>query len=963
MNEALSTISDGTAKSGESAAPVYDASNGFGLFDPATPVKKFELPQLPPDFNIADIYAPDLDRVQAFYDAFDAVFHEHRDYEYAPTNRDSPAGVQLLSEGRELATIKTAFLYWSSLTLDDDPLADLWRKTMADFGADAAFIYSLATMHRFEFDELPDTDGLVACAEAVYEITKKAKYGEKTRGLIVAMVKEFPHGEKFSLARAMAHRFFQLAEMETQTPDDAETFMARMMFWLSDMKAYADGDESFKEYFELAWEWSNSKIARAEGWSQLSVVDLARALALGLIDEDDAIRHILTVPQDDPIIHDIQPVIRELTSYASARQADAFYPGMERVREKICSRLVEIELRRGDRPTDTSAMATNLGGFFGARHFVDILSHGDVEPYERHMQRESEHTGDSGPRRPWTKKTMLGHLLMACYPAKGEDEKSLRALLADKKISEKRLIEGAMDAPQWIGIVGKYLSWEGFESACWFFHAHVNEYYFWSDKQTKVARHSEIAPPDFKDGAFDIAWFEEVRSVLGPKRFALACEAAEFISVGISHRRLQLFIDAAAGRLKLSDVERGITEKRAEDYILCYGLVPLDKRNKTKDAQHRYEVLRQFLRESGPSEARAVQVATENLARNAGYASVLRFVLAVEDDGREVYVALPDQHARACAELERAMVSGEEFEPGELTKLSEHPIVGPLLENLVFKTGDDIGYLSALPLKKNSGVVVAHPLDLHESGRWQEFRRDLFERKIVQPFRQVFRELYLPSDDELTDGATVSERYAGHRAQEWQGARLLKTRGWTRCHDEELQGIQHVYHRENLIAVTGGPDAGVEPPLLETVRFFTCRDHQSVALTDVPKKIFSEVMRDVDLVASVAYDGGDEPEASRSTLEMRRAIAAETVHLLRLDNVIFRGSHAIVTGARGEYSIHLGSAIVHKMAGGALNVPTVPSQHQREIFLPFLDEDSRTAEVVSKILLFAEDGKIKDPVN
>ena len=39
----------------------------------------------------------------------------------------------------------------------------------------------------------------------------------------------------------------------------------------------------------------------------------------------------------------------------------------------------------------------------------------------------------------------------------------------------------------------------------------------------------------------------------------------------------------------------------------------------------------------------------------------------------------------------------------------------------------------------------------------------------------------------------------------------------------------------------------------------------------------------------------------------------------------------------------------------------VPSQHRGRIFLPFVDEDPRTAEVISKILLFAEDAKIKDP--
>ena len=38
----------------------------------------------------------------------------------------------------------------------------------------------------------------------------------------------------------------------------------------------------------------------------------------------------------------------------------------------------------------------------------------------------------------------------------------------------------------------------------------------------------------------------------------------------------------------------------------------------------------------------------------------------------------------------------------------------------------------------------------------------------------------------------------------------------------------------------------------------------------------------------------------------------------------------------------------------------IPSTEEG-IFLPFVDEDPKTAEIMSKILLFAEDTKIKDP--
>jgi hypothetical protein len=49
------------------------------------------------------------------------------------------------------------------------------------------------------------------------------------------------------------------------------------------------------------------------------------------------------------------------------------------------------------------------------------------------------------------------------------------------------------------------------------------------------------------------------------------------------------------------------------------------------------------------------------------------------------------------------------------------------------------------------------------------------------------------------------------------------------------------------------------------------------------------------------------------------------------------------------------------MGRGAVNILAVPGQHRGRIFLPFADEDPRTAEVMSKIILLSEDEKIKDP--
>ncbi len=134
-----------------------------------------------------------------------------------------------------------------------------------------------------------------------------------------------------------------------------------------------------------------------------------------------------------------------------------------------------------------------------------------------------------------------------------------------------------------------------------------------------------------------------------------------------------------------------------------------------------------------------------------------------------------------------------------------------------------------------------------------------------------------------------------------------------------------------------------------------------VVLTTVPPALFSEEMRDLDLVVSVAHQGGVDPEATASTVEMRSTLVRETCRLLKLANVQIQSQHVLVEGHLGSYSIHLGSAMVHRQPGGALCIIPVPSQHRGRIFLPFVDNDPKTAEVISKVVLLSKDKEIQDP--
>src|SRR4029078_10486213 len=97
----------------------------------------------------------------------------------------------------------------------------------------------------------------------------------------------------------------------------------------------------------------------------------------------------------------------------------------------------------------------------------------------------------------------------------------------------------------------------------------------------------------------------------------------------------------------------------------------------------------------------------------------------------------------------------------------------------------------------------------------------------------------------------------------------------------------------------------------------------SLTSAEMPPRIFSEAMRDLDLVVSVAHQGGVDPEATASTVEMRAALVRETCALLGLGDVEVKPKPAIVRGEFATYSIHLGSAGVQVMPGTALPIVAV----------------------------------------
>ena len=688
--------------------------------------------------------------------------------------------------------------------------------------------------------------------------------------------------------------------------------------------------------------------------------------------------------------------------------------------ELLKTRMLQVELQRGDLPTDASIYIRYLQEIEGMHYFFEALERMGKEPFAKGYYYGND----------LTKRRTFSHILEVSQPSATDTFAAFKAHLDKIKITDKRLVEAACYVLHWADWIGDYLQIKDFKEAIWWFIAHTTDYMD-AEKETIVSQYSTVPRDDFQRGAIDVDWYHRVHKAVGKEGWKLIQESAKYLSDGMGYRRVKLYSAVLTGEIKLDEVIQKITEKRDKDYVMALGLVPINKKKEEEDLVRRYNLLQTFLKESKQfgqqrqeSEKNAVEIGLDNLSRNAGYEDSIRFSWAMEakatqqimekatltlDDttiklvvdeqgkaelevtkGDKTLKSIPDkykknkevealkdsktyltkQYSRTRLSLEQAMLSQTLFTAAELAKILEHPVVKAMLSKLVLFNPEtqasgfwqDGKLLSAegtlTPLKATDKLLIAHPSHLFYAVQWDLYQKYLFDKEIKQPFKQVFRELYIPTKDEL-ETSNRSERYQGHQVQPQKTVALLRGRGWTVNYEE---GLQKVYHKEGFRAtIYAAADwytpSDVEAPTLEYVVFYNLKDGKEVPMKEINPVIFSEVMRDVDLVVSVAHVGGVDPEASHSTMQMRGALARESARLFKLQNVEVKERHILVKNEHGDYSLHLGSGMISR-GGLQINVVAVQSQHRGRGFLPFVDDDPKTAEIISKMKLLSE-GKIR----
>lgn len=695
------------------------------------------------------------------------------------------------------------------------------------------------------------------------------------------------------------------------------------------------------------------------------------------------------------------------------------YPELADFARRCRERILEIELKRGDLPTPASIGALSLRSVYGADLALRLLKLQGQEPLSRGYLRDNESKTVVFshllrvclPSEQDTPESFTAAAKKLGIARNRLIDFGVYAPQWTRHVEHATGIEGFTDAAFWLHAHTKDTQWT--------VDAEIRELWF-----AEVSERTPLTREELLDGAVDVDWLRQVSSKLSKTDWALTLDSAKYASGGSGHKRAELFASAIAGEIKTAELGKRIAEKRSQDAVRALGLVPLPAQEepRKREVLRRYETVQKFLRETrkfGPqrqaSEKLAASIGLANMARTAGYPDPLRLSWAMEAEAsadlREGPVEATDGEVRAVLSidalgdpqlayekngkplkdvpaalrkspalsalrarkteltqqtsrmrqsLEESMIRGDRFTPQELCELEAHPLLKPMIGSLLFACDDgSVRWRGEL----NGGALrFAHPVDLLKAGTWPQLQRQCIEAERTQPFKQAFRELYVLTETERAQ-QTYSSRYEGQQVNPKQATAVIGKRGWVNVPEE---GLRKTFHHDNVsvwVTFLEGwfTPADVDGLTVQRVIFSNRSDGKTIPLDQLNGRVFSEAMRDLDLMVSVAHRGEVDPEATASTVEMRTALLRETLSLLKLRNVRLQDRHAFVDGKLGDYNIHLGSGVVHRQPGGSLCIIPVHSQHRGRLFLPFADNDPKTAEIVSKVLLLAQDEQIKDP--
>ena len=294
-------------------------------------------------------------------------------------------------------------------------------------------------------------------------------------------------------------------------------------------------------------------------------------------------------------------------------------------------------------------------------------------------------------------------------------------------------------------------------------------------------------------------------------------------------------------------------------------------------------------------------------------------------------------------------------------------------------------------------VILWHPA-LANRQSIENWRKLLMANEIRQPIKQAFREIYLLTEAELNT-RTYSNRFAAHILKQHQYLTLAKTRGWKGSLGGAWDGgddarvtldlPEYDLRAEFWANTVDGDeqsytDAGIYFYVsTDQVRFYHLDDYEHpVELINIPPRVFSEVLRDVDLFVGVASVGNDPTWQDNSgspryhqywqsysfgdlseVAKTRKAVLETLLPRLKVGKAAhIDGNFLVVQGKLRTYKIHIGSTNILMLPDDQY-LCIVPDRSKKDVteklFVPF-EGDSALSVVLSKAVLLADDDKITD---
>lgn len=378
---------------------------------------------------------------------------------------------------------------------------------------------------------------------------------------------------------------------------------------------------------------------------------------------------------------------------------------------------------------------------------------------------------------------------------------------------------------------------------------------------------------------------------------------------------------------------------------------------------------------------------------------------------KRVFKRLQESCATQRSRLEQALINERSWHLEHWQcSFGTNPILSNLARRMVWRAesagGQRLvrpdgagGWLAAdddpVQVEPDCRISLVHPVTLspEELPAWQ---RHVIRHRLVQPTKQLFRETYVitPAEEQT---AIYSNRFATHVVPHGTLYALIRERGWSGLGYTGAEGPARRHYPAHGICAelhhAYDPDSDVTNTItvdhISFARLERRRGRLSpdgpVSLREVPPVVFSEAMRDVDLVVGVGsigtnafWEDWEERRRQHETLwaEQRAAYAEQLGAAADVRAQLFRevlpalglrerakleGRFVMVRGKEHLYRIHLGSGNIHIEPEGRY-VCIVPARPKVEgLYVPFEESDLKTAEILSKVLLLADDDKITDP--